>query len=141
MKKKITFFIYKRRKLDNLSIVLIFAKYNKKWLLCRHKDRISWEVPGGHIESGEDCESAARRELYEESGAIPKRLKVVAYIMQKNDFESKHGAIYFADIKELKKLPEYEMSEIRLFDEFPKNTTYTETYEKIFKSKVLDEYI
>ena len=35
----------------------------------RHKDRSTFEIPGGHIEDGEDYISCAKRELYEETGA------------------------------------------------------------------------
>ena len=30
---------------------------------------MTWEIPGGHIEPGESPEEAARRELFEETGA------------------------------------------------------------------------
>ena len=52
-----------------LHYAVIVGKYGGKWVLCQHKKRTTWEVPGGHIEEGETPEEAARRELYEESGA------------------------------------------------------------------------
>lgn len=52
-----------------LHYAVIVGKYEGKWVLCQHKKRTTWEVPGGHIEEGETPEEAARRELYEESGA------------------------------------------------------------------------
>src|SRR5450759_3451320 len=33
-------------------------------VLCRHRDRSTWETPGGHIEPGESPREAAVRELY-----------------------------------------------------------------------------
>ena len=50
-----------------LHYAVIVGKYEGKWVLCQHKKRTTWEVPGGHIEEGETPEEAARREFYEES--------------------------------------------------------------------------
>ncbi len=57
---------------DNLKIkaVIIYAKYNNRIIMCKHKDRDTWELPGWHVENGETVEQAAKRELYEETGAI-----------------------------------------------------------------------
>lgn len=46
-------------------------------LLCRRRDGAGWAFPGGHIEGDETAESAARRELKEETGAeAPKDLSL-----------------------------------------------------------------
>jgi 8-oxo-dGTP diphosphatase len=39
-------------------------------VFCKHKDRDTWEVPGGHRESQENIIDTAKRELYEETGAL-----------------------------------------------------------------------
>ena len=39
-------------------------------MLGRHRERDTWEMQGGHIEANETPLEAARRELYEESGAL-----------------------------------------------------------------------
>jgi 8-oxo-dGTP diphosphatase len=46
-----------------LKFAVIMARYGDGWLFCRHKQRITWEIPGGHRESDEDIDAAARREL------------------------------------------------------------------------------
>ena len=48
----------------------IVSIYNDIWVFCRHKERNTWETQGGHIEAGEMPLEAAKRELYEETGAI-----------------------------------------------------------------------
>jgi 8-oxo-dGTP diphosphatase len=53
-----------------LKFAVIAARYQEKWIFCRHKERVTWEIPGGHREVGEDILDTARRELYEETGAI-----------------------------------------------------------------------
>ena len=44
---------------------------NKKVLLCERRDtKGAWQFPQGGIEQGEDLETAARRELKEETSII-----------------------------------------------------------------------
>lgn len=37
-----------------LKFAVIIAKHNGKWVFCKHRERSTWEVPGGHREQGED---------------------------------------------------------------------------------------
>ena len=60
-----------------IKFAVIFSRYQGKWVYCRHKERSTYEVPGGHRELGESIEMAARRELYEESGAVEYDIKPV----------------------------------------------------------------
>ena len=53
-----------------LKFAVIFAKTQNKYVFCKHRDRDSWEVPGGHRENGENIMETAKRELYEETGAL-----------------------------------------------------------------------
>ena len=55
---------------DLLSFAVVVARSDGKWVLCKHKGRITYECPGGHREEGEKIEDTARRELYEETGAL-----------------------------------------------------------------------
>ena len=39
---------------DNLlKFAVIISKSNGKWVFCKHKERNTYEVPGGHREEGE----------------------------------------------------------------------------------------
>ena len=51
-----------------LKYAVIMAEEDGRWLICRHKERTTWEIPGGHREADERIEETARRELYEETG-------------------------------------------------------------------------
>ena len=53
-----------------LKYAVIIAKYQGKWVFCRHRERDTLEAPGGHREPGETILEAARRELAEETGRI-----------------------------------------------------------------------
>ena len=44
---------------SRLVYAVIAARYEDQWIFCRHKDRQTWEIPGGHREAGECIEEAA----------------------------------------------------------------------------------
>lgn len=54
---------------ERYPYVVILSRMEGKFLLSRHKQRTTWEFQGGHIEQGETPLQAAKRELFEESGA------------------------------------------------------------------------
>ena len=53
-----------------LKFAVIISKSDNKWVFCKHKERNTLEVPGGHREHGESILDTAKRELYEETGAV-----------------------------------------------------------------------
>lgn len=36
-----------------LKFAVIISRSNGKWVFCKHKERDTYEVPGGHREAGE----------------------------------------------------------------------------------------
>ena len=53
-----------------LKFAVIIAQTEGKWVFCKHNERDTYELPGGHREAGETVMEAAKRELYEETGAL-----------------------------------------------------------------------
>ena len=112
--------------LEDYQYVVILSRYRGKILLSRHRARATWETQGGHIEPGESCEQAARRELYEESGARRYALRPLCdyRAWDEQTGAGANGQVFAADIDELGPMPESEMAETRCFDELPENLTY-----------------
>lgn len=110
---------------DKLKYVVIVSRFRGKWIFCRHKKRRTWELPGGHIEKGERADWAAKRELYEETGALDFELTPVNIYAVWSGNEKTLGMLYFAEIKALGELPcEKEMAEIGFFDDLPELLTH-----------------
>ena len=47
-----------------LKFAVIIAKTDNKWVFCKHRERETYEVPGGHRENGEQILDTAKRELW-----------------------------------------------------------------------------
>ena len=113
-----------------LEFAVIIARHNNKWLFCKHKNRNTYEVPGGQRDNDEDIFETAKRELYEETGAREYTIKpVCVYSIKGNDgviynTNKRFGMVYYAEIKSFDTLPGFEMEKIELFDEVPKELTY-----------------
>ncbi len=122
-----------------LKFAVIVSKSQGKWVLCKHRERNTYECPGGHREEGEDILTTAKRELYEETGATDYVMKQICIysVCDKDGEISNHaetfGMLYYADIKEFEKLPGFEMEKIELFDKLPDNWTYPEIQPKLIE--------
>lgn len=121
-----------------LKYAVIIAKTNGKWIFCKHKERDTYEIPGGHREPGENILDAAKRELYEETGAIKYKIKPVCVysVTFLNDLnpEETFGMLYFADAFELEKELHSEIEKIIITETLPDNWTYP-----LIQPKLIDE--
>ncbi|WP_350343956.1 NUDIX domain-containing protein [Proteinivorax tanatarense] len=117
---------------NQLKFAVIMAKYKGKWILSKHKERTTWEIPGGRREREESIDNTAKRELKEETGAQKFNIKPVSVYSVKREEES-FGKLYYAEVQKLGKLPDLEIGEIKLFDQLPSNLTYPQIQPQLFK--------
>ena len=116
---------------DNLlKFAVIISKTEGKWVFCKHKDRDTYEVPGGHREFGESIMNTARRELMEETGATEFNIKPICVYSVKgktrvneNADDESFGMLFIADIVSFEELHS-EIEEILITDILVENWTY-----------------
>ena len=109
-----------------IKYAIIVARYKDSFVFCKHKDRNTYELPGGHVEPGEDILTAAKRELMEETGAKKFSIQFVCYYSVYS-----YGAVFYAEIEELGEL-EYEIESLFFGDYMPQELTYPHIQPRIF---------
>ena len=127
-----------------LEFAVIVSRYQDKWVYCKHRERDTLEVPGGHREEGEDIFDTAERELYEETGALGFKLKDMGIYSVINKGKETFGRLYFANIEEFTDLPPSEIEKVVLCEEMPKALTYPLIHPKLVdyvRQKLKEEYL
>jgi len=115
---------------QRLKFAVIISKSQGRWVFCKHRERDTYEVPGGHREPGERIIDTAKRELCEETGAIQFDIEPVCVysVIGKNRVnetgEETFGMLFFAEIYSFKEKLHCEMEKIEFFDELPEKWTY-----------------
>ena len=115
---------------EKLKFAVIVARSGSKWVFCKHKDRDTYEIPGGRRETGESILETARRELREETGALEFEIhpvcvySVTGRTRAVNSDEETFGMLYHARILSFEKELHSEIDRIELFEELPERWTY-----------------
>lgn len=124
--------IHPLNSLGDYIFVVTLSEYRGRLLLSRHRRRDTWETQGGHIEPDETPLAAARRELYEESGATAFAIEPLCDYRAGDGASATNGMVFVAKIAVLGDLPDSEMAEVRAFDGLPANLTYGNITPKLY---------
>lgn len=123
-----------------LKFAVIIARTNCKWVFCKHRERDTYEVPGGHRECGEDILTTARRELREETGAVDFVINPICVYSVKgktrineNIDDETFGMLFIADIFSFEELHS-EIESILITDHLVDNWAYP-----LIQPKLLEE--
>lgn len=124
-----------------LEFAVIIARTDGKWVFCKHKERDTYEVPGGHREAGETILETAKRELREETGAIDFQIQPICVYSVKgktrineNLADESYGMLFVADITSFEKELHSEIEKILITEQLPDNWTYP-----LIQPKLMDE--
>ena len=115
-----------------LKFAVIISKYNGKWVFCKHKERDTYEIPGGRREAGETILETAERELWEETGALKFHMipvcvySVIGKTRVNQSGKESYGMLYYADIHSFEKELHSEIECVSFFEDLPTEWTYLE---------------
>ncbi|MBQ3559101.1 MAG: MBL fold metallo-hydrolase [Agathobacter sp.] len=113
-----------------IKFSVIISKSNGKWVFCKHKERDTYECPGGRRESGESVLECAKRELYEETGAIDYEItpvcvySVIGKTRVNETGDESFGMLYFVEIRAFEQELNSEIECIEFFEDLPEQWTY-----------------
>ncbi len=130
-----------------LKFAVIISKTNGKWVFCKHKERNTYEVPGGHREENETILETAKRELNEETGALDFSISPICVysVTGKNKVneigEETYGMLFFADIKTFENELHSEMEKVLITDTLVENWTYPLIQPKLIEEAKLRGFI
>ena len=134
MIKEVRFYEFGTVEDSLLKFAVILARTDGKWVFCKHRERTTLEVPGGHREAGETVDEAAARELREETGAKAFTVRpVCVYSVVRDDAPESFGGLYAAEVSGFEAIHS-EIEKIVLLDSPPRdNWTYPEIQPKLLE--------
>ncbi len=130
-----------------LKFAVIIAKTDGKWVLCKHRERETYEVPGGHREEKETIAETAERELREETGAVEFSITPICVYsvkgktkINKNEDDISYGMLYYAEIATFEEIHS-EIEKILITDDLEVEWTYPLIQPKLIKEAKRRGYV
>jgi len=118
----------------SIGWAVVAGFFENKWAFVKHRDRNTFELPGGTRETGESILSCAKRELYEETGTLKVNLtSLEVYSIKHPDHSVSYGQLFFANIVELGPLPESEIEAVLFRNSLPEDLTYPHVHTTLFQ--------
>lgn len=65
---------------EEITFVVIVSRYNDQWVVVRHRERSTWEAPGGHREDKEDIKKRPNANFMKRPGPKNSRFSRFALI-------------------------------------------------------------
>ena len=118
-----------------LKFAVILSRTQGKWVFCKHRERTTYEIPGGHREAGETIRETAERELREETGAVEFDMEQVGVYSVKTEESETYGMLFVADIFSFEDIHS-EIESILITEELVEQWTYP-----LIQPKLLEEAI
>jgi len=120
------------------QFAVIITRTEGNYVFCKHRQRETLEVPGGHREPGEAILDTAKRELYEETGALEFQIApVCVYSVTVSDHaghgEESFGMLFFAEIVRFEEELHSEIEQIALMDKLPDGLTYPDIQPRLME--------
>ncbi|MGG0719748.1 RNA deprotection pyrophosphohydrolase [Robertmurraya massiliosenegalensis] len=119
--------------------VLVICRYDEHWLLTKHPKR-GLEFPGGKVEPGESIEEAAKREVFEETGARLNSLQFIGEYEVEDGGEAFVKAIFYGQVRTLEEMSHFHETEgPALIQENLLEERFSDVYSFIMKDFVIEK--
>lgn len=125
-----------------IRFAVIMAMYQGQWIVVRHAQRLTWEIPGGHREADETIDQTAARELQEETGALRFQLEPLCVYSVEGKTRvnatgnESFGMLYYAKVDQLDPVLKNEIQEIQTVSLLPPNLTYPDIQPHLFEEGI-----
>ena len=123
--------------LSNFDGSLVITFYNGNYVMTYHPKRNGWEFPAGSRKGEETSEECAKRETFEETGAILKTLEPIGIYTIKSKEKIFKTIIFIGDVERFEPKPHWsETNLVKLFDSLPNKVSYSDDVYKIVLHKI-----